>query len=629
MQHAQHRSVLTVLGLSTALAFAACQGLDDRKVIRGSEDVNGGDDSGTGNTGNKPSGGGSQNLGGDDTGNPFGGDSSGGVPSVDGPPEVVDVDPPADSDGAEPTGSVSLLFSEALDESTVTADNLQVLDGDSPLEGDVSYDKGVATFTPAGRLALLGTYGVTVSQSVTDTSGQALKEPFSSQFTVRDGAWVAQKSVLDDPLTWGGGQAAMDANGNVLVVYARALDSATPNVRTAMARWINVASGAGVEARLEDAALNCSTVNVGVDADGNALAIWSVNDSTNHVKMRGRRFVDGAWEAAPQDLAGANVNQPMQSAVSTAVAVGGGKVVAGWIRYYYDTTGHYVFESTATELDGAWPNMSTQLQTTTTSGDSLDAVQAVLDPKGYALLTFAFRSSAGTYKGVYYVSKPPGASWQYPEKIPSSTMPSYGVNSGPVLVSDGDGATAVWVDIDASNNYRLKASRYTKAKQFVAPVEIGDKTLTTYTQLRPRGGVATNGKEFWATWVQSFGNTENTYVTRYDIATAKWDELPTLVSDGVSRSLGASTIGVDARGNALVTFDQNAANSTFLVMSARYVASSGTWGEPTPLTAADTYFEEPLLMSAPNGVAGVFYSSQQNETRPRAQNQGGLFRIFK
>lgn len=628
MQHAQHRSVLTALGLFTALAFAACQGLDDRKVVRGTEDVDGGDGSGTGNTGNEPSGGGSQNVGGEDPGNPFGGDSTGGVPSVDGPPEVVDVDPAADADDAEPTGSVSVLFSEALDESTVTSDNIQVLEGDQLLDGDVSYEKGVATFNPSGRLALLGTYDVTVSQGVTDTAGQALKEPFSSQFTVRDGAWAAQKSLLDDPLTWGGGQAAMDASGNVLVVYARALDSATPNVRTAMARWINVATGAGVEARLEDQTLNCASLNVGVDADGNALAIWSINDSATHAKMRGRRFVGGAWEAAPQDLAGTNISQPMQSALGTAVAVGGGKVVAGWIRYYYDTTGKYVFESTASDLDGAWPNSSTQLQTTTTSGDSLDGLQAVLDPEGYALLTFAFRSSAGTYKGVYYVSKPPGASWQYPEKIPSSTMPTYSY-AGPVLVSDGDGATAVWVDLDTTNNYRLKASRYTKAKQFVAPVEIGDPTLTTYAKLQPRGGVASNGKEFWATWVQSFGNTENTYVTRYDIATGKWDALPTLVSDGVSRSVGDSTIGVDARGNALVTFDQNAANSTFLVMGARYVASGGSWSKPAPLTAADTYFEEPILMVAPNGVAGVSYRSQRNETRPKAENLGGLFRIFK
>ena len=43
----------------------------------------------------------------------------------------------------------------------------------------------------------------------------------------------------------------------------------------------------------------------------------------------------------------------------------------------------------------------------------------------------------------------------------------------PVLASDGEGAMAVWIS-SLGGEYSLVASRYTKTKQFVAPVPIND-----------------------------------------------------------------------------------------------------------------------------------------------------------
>lgn len=630
MNRAQHRSTLAALALVTAAAFAACSSLDDRKVTRGPDVPAGGDGSGnTGNTGtgNEPSVGGSESRGGEGTTNPFGGDTftGGAPPAVDGPPEVVEVDPLAEAEDIEPTGAVSLLFSEGLDAATVVSDNIQILDGDQEVEGDLSYAGVVATFEPASRLSLLATYDVNVTTGVTDTGGQALAEAFSSKFTVRDGAWGRQGSLGADPKTIGSHSSAADAQGNVLFAYIGPAPT-NPNLRTAFARWLKVSSNTlSAEVQLEDNGLGCNSVKVAVDAEGNAAAIWQTGDGVQ-AALRARRFVNGAWERAPQNVAQDGATAKMTSANSSAVAIGGGQVVVAWTRYFYQTVGNYAAHYTSTTLEGAWPSMPASDVSTSTSSESLDSARATVDAKGTVTSMFTWRSSTGSYKGIYFARRAPGMDWEYPTKIPSSNPPGSYL-AGPVLESDGEGAMAVWLDY-VNYEYHLMASRYTKAKQFATPVEIGDPKVLGNAALNTPGGLVTNGESYWVTWTQTLGNSQNVYVKRFDVATGAWDAEPTLVSDGVARSEIAS-IGVDAHGNALVAYDQSAANNYILVMGSRYVASSGRWSEPAPLSDASTYYDTPLLSVAANGAAALLMSSNQNETRPNSQTTSGNYRIFK
>ena len=81
-------------------------------------------------------------------------------------------------------------------------------------------------------------------------------------------------------------------------------------------------------------------------------------------------------------------------------------------------------------------------------------------------------TAANSPRGVYYARKAPGEDWEYPVKIPGSNA----VSSNTILASDGSGAMALWITTVGSD-YSLVASRYTKTKQFIAPVSINDPDL--------------------------------------------------------------------------------------------------------------------------------------------------------
>jgi hypothetical protein len=133
---------------------------------------------------------------------------------------------------------------------------------------------------------------------------------------------------------------------------------------------------------------------------------------------------------------------------------------------------------------------------------------------------------------------------------------------------------------------------------------------------------------FFATWTQAVGNSWNTYATRFDIATGKWDAVPTLVSDGVAKSNRTQSVGVDAHGNALVVFDR-AGDTSSMVMVNRYIASTGQWGAAKPLTSDGDDYGFPQLSVAANGVASVFYGPPYQDGDPGLPTARGQYRIFK
>jgi hypothetical protein len=635
MKQSQSRAlVLTLASSFTLLTAFACGNLDARDVTRGPDDeANGGDPNGPDGTGNKSSGG-SDNLGGETNLNPFGGESAGGAPPVvDGPPEVVDVLPQDAADDADPTDVIGLKFSEALDDTTVTSDSIKLLDGAKEIAGKLSYAGVAATLKPSQRLSLLATYDVQVTQDITDTSGQKLKAPFASKFTVRDGAWGTQKAVFDDQTTWAGAQdIGIDAAGNAFVVWA-SRDPATYESTGCMSRRFNVRAGWEDPVLLSDAADGCDYLQVAVSPEGDAIAAWMGGVYPNNV-ARARRFTGGGWEATPLDV-DLGVRPADSSDSSLTVAVRGGQAVVAWVRYEglgppaYDA--YYYLMLAAAPIDGAWPMNPAQNFTTYYAApdyNNLGYATAAVDDGGNAIVLLNRYSSSADpeSKGVYYARKAVGGNWQSPAKIPG-TVPS---DSQPSIVSDGDGAMAVWTSYDtATTAYRVLASRYTKAKQFAAPVPIQDPDLKEPIFVAATHALVSDGKSFFTCWRQAIGSSANAYATRYDIASGKWDALPTVVSDGVSVVGTTTSIGVDAHGNAIIAFDQQAMNAT-LIMWSRYTSSDGKWSKADPVTADDMWYRTPMISVGGNGVTAMLFGAGHFVGHGGAQGLlGGQYRIFQ
>jgi hypothetical protein len=306
--------------------------------------------------------------------------------------------------------------------------------------------------------------------------------------------------------------------------------------------------------------------------------------------------------------------------------------VVSWISAPYTSPPfqqYFTLNQTASPLEGAWPDYpSTVFSAYYTSDhpEDLRRTALAIDAKGNAISVFGYSAVAATDAGVYYSRKAAAGSWQPAVKLPSSTLPE----SGPFIVSDGDGAMAVWSTYDAlTAKYSVMASRYTKAKQFASAVPIGDPDLKDQVIMSTGRNLASNGKNFFATWSQYVGAATNVYATRYDIATSKWDALPTVVSDGEAITGGNTSIGVDGHGNALATFEQEGGVYGYRLMFARYTASNAAWAAAT-LLADDG--GKPILGVADNGVASVLFGSggRQGHGFPGGgANVAGQFRIFR
>ncbi|MDF3068679.1 MAG: hypothetical protein K0R38_4280 [Polyangiaceae bacterium] len=67
---------------------------------------------------------------------------------------------------------------------------------------------------------------------------------------------------------------------------------------------------------------------------------------------------------------------------------------------------------------------------------------------------------------------------------------------------------AVWIGT-INYEYHLMASRYTSAKQFAAPIEVGDPKTLGSARLTTPGGLAANGSSSWVTWTAALGNSES------------------------------------------------------------------------------------------------------------------------
>ncbi len=98
-------------------------------------------------------------------------------------PTVLSVEPAANSTGALLSSGIEIVFSEAMETSTITTSTITVTAGSTPVSGTVTYGGTTATFTPAGNLSQGTLYTVTISETVADEAGNDLSAPYSWGFT--------------------------------------------------------------------------------------------------------------------------------------------------------------------------------------------------------------------------------------------------------------------------------------------------------------------------------------------------------------------------------------------------------------------------------------------------------------
>ena len=114
-------------------------------------------------------------------------------------PIVCSISPSVDAVDVAVNTTITAIFSEAMDSSTITTNEFIVSSLDN-IAGTVTYNGTTAIFTPSADLDFSKTYTVTITTEVNDNSGNTLLADYIWSFTT-----IAEEEDNDDDGGGGGG----------------------------------------------------------------------------------------------------------------------------------------------------------------------------------------------------------------------------------------------------------------------------------------------------------------------------------------------------------------------------------------------------------------------------------------
>ena len=135
-------------------------------------------------------------------------------------PSISSVSPTNEANGVSVEATISAVFSETMDASSITTSTFTLVSSYGAVTGSVTYDASgkTTTFTPSANLHNTLTYTATLSSSVKDPAGNLMVSPYSWSFAIRDIS-VNWTQTYDDAANSNdiGYGIAVDGSGNVYV----------------------------------------------------------------------------------------------------------------------------------------------------------------------------------------------------------------------------------------------------------------------------------------------------------------------------------------------------------------------------------------------------------------------------
>jgi len=117
-----------------------------------------------------------------------GNDTNGGNPTDTTPPEITSTSPADGAVDVATNAAVSVVFSEPMNESTITATGGFTLQNGGPVDGSIAYDPETQTaiFWPTGGFEDITSYTATLTTGVTDVAGNALASGYIWSFSTAE-----------------------------------------------------------------------------------------------------------------------------------------------------------------------------------------------------------------------------------------------------------------------------------------------------------------------------------------------------------------------------------------------------------------------------------------------------------
>src|SRR4029077_11138252 len=144
------------------------------------------------------------------------------IPADTTAPTVSFTAPAIAATGVPISQKIAVAFSEAMDPLTISSATFTLQQGTTPVAGTVSYAGVTATFTPAGTLAPLTPYTVTITTGARDLAGNALAANFVWTFTT--GATPDTPRPLVSATVPATAATAVAINQTITAAFSKAMD---------------------------------------------------------------------------------------------------------------------------------------------------------------------------------------------------------------------------------------------------------------------------------------------------------------------------------------------------------------------------------------------------------------------
>jgi hypothetical protein len=456
-----------------------------------------------------------------------GGEGGGSGAGTDSEPPTIVSFTPADGDvDVERDSTVTVTFSEAIDDRTVTETSVSLSGPNGKVSGTLRVDENVISFVPERKLNLLGTYVLGVDETIADLEGNSLRGSGSAEFRVRDGRWSQPEFPLGNSISRTVMDTASNPRGDLIVVIGSTFD------QDAQAAAYDADTGQWSPAtQLPGTASGYLLGPVAIDAVGRGVVSWT-HDFAHHLW---HSTDDGDWDEAP-----------LGDYSSIAVTSSGLAVAAWWTPTGVDTLMLNLEdgsqESGGFELPGV-----------------LSSPRPITSQDRVAIVAVTHSSANGDE---LWITWKDGSTWNEPERLASAP-----VLYGPSLDSDEQGnMVVIWREDDRvwSRIYEREHDAWT-SELLVAgtatPAVVSSVAMTAGRVLVSLSS-STMVPSTWAAVYQP------------DVG---WSDASFVLLN--SRASSGSHVALDSAGNGIATWTLGG-DMEFR----RYVADIG-WQEPSSLTA--------------------------------------------
>ena len=277
----------------------------------------------------------------------------------------------------------------------------------------------------------------------------------------------------------GGGspRIAVDPNGNVMAVWVQS-DGTNQNI---YANLYKVGTGWGAATLIETSAMPADAPQIAADSRGNFIAVWRqawkvVNG--NNYGIYASRYVAGTGWGAPAVVYVETQNSSVSANADVQIAVDpNGNAVAVWSVYDWSWN-HTSVRANRYVVGTGWTGV-TNLSTEAVQAAS--GANVAMDSTGNAMVVWSQDSgTTNSTQGVFADKYTIGIGWGTPKLIESASVAATRTGWGPQVAFDASGnAIAVWYQYTKPGIY---ANRYVAGAGWGTPVAIADTGTTSYDE---------------------------------------------------------------------------------------------------------------------------------------------------